>query len=89
MATSRSFGSRELTTFPSIKTSPLVTFSRPAIILIVVVLPQPEGPNKTKNSSSGIVRLKLSTPTKLPHRFVRFFNSISAIIFLCKLILIN
>ena len=35
--------------------------------------------NKTRNSLSGIFRLKLSTPTKLPQRFETLLSSTSAI----------
>jgi len=45
-------------------TSPLVILSRPAIILSVVVLPQPLGPTRTTNSLSRMDRLKLSTDFK-------------------------
>ena len=53
---------------------PLVGSSRPAIILSVVVLPQPEGPNKAKNEPFGIVRVKSSTAVKSPNSFVKFTN---------------
>ncbi len=33
-----------------------------------LVLPQPDGPSRTRNSRSAMVRSKLSTPTKEPHR---------------------
>ena len=38
-----------LTSFPSIKISPDVILSNPAIILNNVDLPHPEGPTKTRN----------------------------------------
>ena len=38
------------------KTSPLEGSSKPAIILRVVVLPQPEGPRRVTNSPSLIAR---------------------------------
>lgn len=44
-----------------INISPLVGISNPAIILNVVVLPHPEGPNRHTNSPSSIDRLTLST----------------------------
>jgi hypothetical protein len=47
---SRSLGGRSLTTFPSIRTSPEVIVSRPAIIRSAVVFPHPDGPTKTTNS---------------------------------------
>lgn len=59
---------------------PSVGVSRPAIILSVVVLPQPEGPRRVMNALSSIVIVRLSTPTKLPQRLVTFFNTISGIL---------
>jgi len=38
-----------LTSFPSIKISPEVILSRPAIILKSVDFPQPDGPTNTRN----------------------------------------
>ena len=83
MATSRSFGSRSLTTLPPITTSPSVASSSPATMRIVVVLPHPEGPRSTRNSRSPMVRSKSSTPTKPPHRLVTFRSRISATRLLC------
>src|SRR5215470_14108765 len=56
MAMSRSIGGTSLTTVLSIRISPDVTASRPAIMRKVVVLPQPDGPTKTTNSLSWICR---------------------------------
>ena len=56
MAMSRSIGGTSFTTVSSIRISPDVTASRPAIMRSVVVLPQPEGPTKTTNSLSRISR---------------------------------
>ena len=50
--------------FPSIYNSPAEISSKPAIILKVVDLPQPDGPTKTTNSPSPISRLKSLTATK-------------------------
>src|SRR5947209_6429719 len=76
---SRSLGSRLLTTRPPNQISPSVTSSRPAIIRIVVVLPQPEGPSSTRNSWSAMSRLKLSTATYPPQRLLTFLRRSSAI----------
>ena len=46
---------------PSKKICPLVGVSKPAIILKVVVLPQPEGPSKVTNSPFLITRLAFFT----------------------------
>src|SRR6195256_6320997 len=56
MAMSRSIGGTSLTIVSSIRMSPEVMASRPAIMRKVVVLPQPEGPTKTTNSLSWICR---------------------------------
>src|SRR5882724_3777325 len=56
MAMSRSIGGTSLTTVLSIRMSPEVMASRPAIMRRVVVLPQPDGPTKTTNSLSWICR---------------------------------
>ena len=79
MATSRSFGRSSLTMRSPIQTLPSVGSSSPAIILIVVVFPHPDGPRSTRNSLSETVKLWLSTATKDPHRFVTPSNLISAI----------
>src|SRR6478609_5487755 len=52
----RSRGVRKLTTRSSIKISPAVAPSRPAIIRSNVDLPQPEGPTKAMNSPWAISR---------------------------------
>ena len=54
------------TTFESIKISPLVIFSNPAIILSKVDFPQPEGPTNTQNSPLLIKRSTPWTTSKLP-----------------------
>src|SRR5215212_5858877 len=68
MARSRSRGGTSLTRLPSIRTSPEVGSSRPATMRIVVVLPQPEGPSRTRNSRSAMSRLRSCTAAKLPKR---------------------
>src|SRR6185295_11479342 len=65
MAMSRSMGARLLTTLPSMDTSPELIASSPAIILSVVVLPQPDGPTNTTNSLSRICKLTSLTACTL------------------------
>ena len=48
----------------------MVGKSNPAIIRSVVVLPQPEGPSRAKNSPSPISRSMSSTAVTSPKRFV-------------------
>src|SRR5258707_5755532 len=53
--------------------------SRPAIILRVVVSPQPEGPSITKKSPSSIPNEEPRTAWKSPKRFCTFSRRIAAI----------
>src|SRR5262245_57673827 len=61
MATSRSLGGTLLTTRSPMRISPDVMFSKPAIILSSVDLPQPDGPTNTTNSPS---RISTDTPCR-------------------------
>src|SRR5690348_18273697 len=54
---------------------PLVGCSKPAISRSVVVLPQPDGPSREKNSPLATVRSMLSTATSA-NRLVRPTSSI-------------
>ena len=58
---SRSFGDRSVTSRSPIRIRPPLTSSRPASMRSEVVLPQPEGPTRTRNSPSPISRSSLST----------------------------
>src|SRR5262245_25148269 len=67
MAMLRSFGGTSFTTSPSIRISPSLMSSSPAIMRSVVVFPQPEGPTRTTNSLSGTSRSMprtAATPSK-------------------------
>src|SRR4029077_40933 len=67
MAMSRSFGATELTSLPSMRISPSLTVSRPAIMARSVDLPQPEGPTSAMNSpvcASRSIPLRTSTEPK-------------------------
>src|SRR4051812_31397446 len=55
MFTSRLLGGTLVTSWPCNHTLPRVGSSNPAIMRMVVVLPQPEGPRSEKNSPSVIV----------------------------------
>src|ERR1700720_2158180 len=79
MAMSRSFGGKSLTISPRIWMSPPGTSSRPAIMRILVLLPQPEGPTSTTNSLSGISRLMLRTASTLSKRLTTLRKVTSAI----------
>ena len=65
MFTLRRYGGTSSTGSPSSMIWPLVGVSKPASILSVVVLPQPLGPSRLKNSPLAIVRL-----TSVDHRGV-------------------
>src|ERR1700749_2903332 len=58
---SRSFGDSWFTTCPPMSSSPEEMSSRPAIMLSVVDLAQPDGPTRMTNSPSAMSRLKSST----------------------------
>src|SRR5215210_6712434 len=55
---------------PSMSISPAVGSSKPAIIRSVVVLPQPDGPSRARNSPGCTSRSMSSTATRSPKRFV-------------------
>ena len=64
MAMSRSFGATELTSLPSMRISPSLTLSSPAIMASSVDLPQPDGPTRAMNSPVRASRsMPLSTST--------------------------
>src|SRR5215470_15607935 len=54
--------------------SPDVTSSSPATMRMVVVLPQPDGPSRTRNSLSTTSRSRSATATKPPKLLVTPLN---------------
>src|SRR5260221_13528998 len=67
MAMSRSFGATELTILPSMRISPSLAVSSPAMMARSVDLPQPEGPTSAMNSplcASRSIPLRTSTEPK-------------------------
>src|SRR5262249_31972129 len=72
----RSRGSRSFTTRPSMRISPAVGSSKPAIIRSVVVLPHPDGPTSTTNSPSSIAQLRFFTAPIPPKVLFRLTSSI-------------
>ena len=74
MFTSRLFGGAAVTSRPSSRTVPRVGSSKPAIIRIVVVLPQPDGPSMEKNSP---VRMARSMPRTAVITSPREWNSLA------------
>ena len=70
-------GRDDETSSPSISTRPLVGRSNPPIIRSVVVLPQPDGPSRAKNSPAAICRSTPSTASSSSKRFSSF-SSVTA-----------
>jgi ABC-type nitrate/sulfonate/bicarbonate transport system ATPase subunit len=75
MAMSRSFGAMSFTTRSPILMFPLVISSSPARHRRAVVLPQPEGPTRTKNSLSATSIFKLLTAVTSPYFLTTFSNA--------------
>src|SRR3712207_1052093 len=74
MATSRSRGAMSFTRSSPIQISPSDGSSSPATMRMVVVFPQPDGPNRTRNSWSATSRSRSRTPTNAPHRLLTPLN---------------
>ena len=70
MFTGRRYGGTPARSRPPSVMVPSLGSSKPASIRISVVLPQPEGPSRQKNSRSKISSDRLSTATTSPNRFV-------------------
>src|SRR5919109_4802827 len=82
---SRSPARLKVTSLPPSKMRPEVGSSSPAIMRKVVVLPQPDGPSRTKNSPFSTTKLESLTAANSPKLFCRFSTRISAIALLRKL----
>ena len=74
----RSLGWRSVTSSPPIRMRPEVGISSPAIILRLVVLPQPEGPSRQTNSPSPISNLRSLAAVTAPKVLVTSRNSTDA-----------
>src|SRR5215831_13762107 len=74
MLTSRLFGGTFVTSWPCSRIAPWVGSSKPAIIRMVVVLPQPDGPSREKNSPS---RMSRSIPATAVITSPRAWNSLT------------
>src|SRR5437870_3520160 len=71
MQMSRYLGATSMTTRSSNTTRPSLIDSRPAMQRRAVVLPQPDGPTRTRNSPSAICRFRsLTAWTSAENRFV-------------------
>src|SRR5581483_5725756 len=64
--------------------SPAVTSSRPAIILRVVVFPQPEGPTRMQSSRSRTVSSIPATTSVSPNRLTTLSRTTFAIVVACS-----
>src|SRR5438067_7542054 len=73
---SRFSGGTSFIRLPAMTMSPAVARSSPAIILSVVVLPQPEGPRRHTTSPAATLRSTSFTATKAPNFLVIFLASI-------------
>src|SRR6266852_3672105 len=62
----RRFAMSPVTSVPPIRTRPFVGASKPATILSVVVLPQPEGPSRVRNRPGATSRLTSRTASRAP-----------------------
>ena len=81
--TCRLYGGMSLILTPSNKTSPEVGLRNPPIILSVVVLPHPEGPNSVRNSLLLMYRLMESrtvSPSKAMVQSTRRMSSLAIIL---------
>src|ERR1700734_2284150 len=65
---SRSFGATEFTSLPSMRISPSLTVSSPAIIASSVDLPQPDGPTRAMNSPVRASRSMPFSTSTAPNR---------------------
>src|SRR5216683_2600646 len=79
MLTGRRFGVTEAPSWPCKRMRPLSGTSKPAIIRSVVVLPQPLGPSKEKNSPSRIERVTPRTAAAFPKRLPTLSSSIATL----------
>src|SRR6202158_3558488 len=77
-AMSRCDARLNVTSSPPSRMRPDVGNSSPAIMRSVVVLPQPEGPSRQKNSPLAIVNVESCTATKSLNALRRFSTRISA-----------
>src|SRR5579859_16783 len=68
---SRSFGWTSVTSRPAISIRPPSSGSRPASIRSAVVLPEPDGPTRTMNSPSWMLRSSASTAGLAPLAYTR------------------
>jgi hypothetical protein len=74
MLTPRSPGGFSVTSTPLIRMLHSVARSSPAIIRVVVVLPQPEEPRSVTRVPGMISRLTSSTAVTAPYRLVNYRN---------------
>src|SRR6266481_3056502 len=65
----RRYGGTRVSRRPPSRISPAVADSKPAIIISVVVLPEPLGPSSVRNSPDATVRETSSTASTAPNVF--------------------
>src|SRR3989337_748370 len=74
MAMSRSRGATSLTILSPMRISPPVASSRPAMVRSKVDLPQPDGPTRTTNSPSSMVRSMPESTFTVPKTLLTLRN---------------
>jgi hypothetical protein len=62
----RRHGGRYVTSAPPMRTAPSLGSMKPAIMRKVVVLPQPDGPSRTRNSPSATSSVTPTTTVCVP-----------------------
>src|SRR6056297_4299927 len=82
MFTGRLLGATSSTERPLIRMSPSEGARNPAIIRMIVVLPQPDGPRMEKNEPGGTSKLTSSTAVVSPNRLVRWVQARSGCVIL-------
>src|SRR5579859_541009 len=75
MPMGRLLAARPVMSSPSSRTVPALGVSKPAIMRRIVVLPQPLGPSKVRNSPRSTLRLICSTAALRPKYFVMSSSS--------------
>ncbi len=69
-AVGRLFGPMPAMSWPPIRTAPSVGSRKPETVRRIVVLPQPDGPRKEKNSPLLMLSVASLTAVKSPNRMV-------------------
>src|SRR5215475_7946135 len=85
----RRYGGTRVSGRPSSMISPAVADSKPAIIMRVVVLPEPLGPSSVRNSPGATVRETPSTAITGPNAFDTSTRSSAAPVCIALLVIVE